>query len=152
MALADDDVERHVHEGDLEVRPGPAGSDFRNSALSERFWLAGRDRLRHSWITPVRTWLWKFLPTPGRSTALDAVLPSSAGSPMPDSISSFGDSIAPTQTMTSRRRVRVRPVACRLSAVQVLDAGAAAVLEEQLASPARRCRSVRFGRPSAGSR
>ena len=48
---------------------------------------------------------------------------------MPESSSSFGDSIAPPQTMTSRA-VRVRPVVP--AALAVLDAGAATVLEEQL--------------------
>ena len=88
-------------------RSGPvsAGSDFTNSALSDRFCLPGGTGCSASWMTPVRTWLWKFLPTPGRSTTVSMPTAfSSAGSPIPDSSSSFGDSMAPPQTTTSAER------------------------------------------------
>ena len=85
-------------------RSGPvsAGSDFTNSALSDRFCLPAGTGWSDSWITPVRTWLWKFRPTPGRSMSGSTPTAfSSFGSPIPDRSSSFGDSIAPAQTMTS---------------------------------------------------
>ena len=84
-------------------RSGPvsAGSDRRNSALSDRFWWPGGTGCGDSWMTPVSTWLWKLRPTPGRSTSGSTPTAlSSAGSPIPDSSRSLGDSIAPAETMT----------------------------------------------------
>ena len=68
VALPDDDVERHVDERDLQVRPGLGRiRACRNSALSDRFWCPAGTGCGDSWMTPVSTWLWKFRRRPGRS-------------------------------------------------------------------------------------
>ena len=99
VALPDDDVERHVDERDLQVgrrsRPDRTGG---TAPLSERFCFgpAGPAAATRG-SRPVRTWLWKFSPTPGRSTT---------GS-TPTASSSLG--IADARTAAAAWATRSRP-------------------------------------------
>ena len=132
-------------------RSGPvsAGSDLQNSALSERFCLPGGTGCGDSWMTPVRTWLWKFLPDAGQVD--DGSMPSRL------ELLRVADAGEQQQLRRLDRAAadddlaaeRVRPV--RPAVLDVLDARAAAVLDEQ-ARGERVGLKVRFGRPSAGSR
>ena len=131
-ALADDDVER-ARGRTRSGGPVPArlGSDLQEERGLRQVLLARSGPAAvPSWMTPVRTWLWKFLPTPGRSTTVS--IPTAcrfcAGRRCPTASGACGDSIAPPQTMTSARRARLVP----LAVLDVLDADAAAVLDDEL--------------------
>ena len=62
-----------------------------------------------SHMTTPSGWSWRFSPTPAESTTTSTPTPRScAAGPMPESISSLGESIAPHDTITSRRARTVR--------------------------------------------
>ena len=103
MPLADDDVERHVDEPHLEVGRRPARVGLPEERGLREVLPARGTGFVHSRITPVSTWLWKFSPTPGRSTFVS--IPYGRRfcvAPIPESAGACGDSIAPPQTITSR--------------------------------------------------
>ena len=74
---------------------------FQNMVASDMPFRGGRPT-RYSQTQSNATWSWKFRPTPGRCcrTGIPCCL-SSSSSPMPESISTFGVLIAPSDNTTS---------------------------------------------------
>ena len=108
--------------------PDSAGSDFTKSALSERFCLPGGTGCGDSWMTPVSTWLWKFSPTPGRST--DGFDPDGLQLPLDRrsrrAAGARGFDRSGTDDDLGGRAGLVGP-----SVLEVLDTGAAAILDDE---------------------
>ena len=78
--------------------------DPQNSATSVTLPRGSSPGLDMYPIGPITNgWSWKFWPTPGSSTVTGTPTDCRcSGSPIPDSISSFGDWTAPALTITSR--------------------------------------------------